>query len=78
MVFSGVIQAEYKGIVKDMNLEEEIGDRIKLSMDQYHSLRENERTLDESYVRAKDEFVLVKIGGSTADKAGFREYCFCS
>jgi hydroxymethylglutaryl-CoA synthase len=77
MVFSGVIQAGYKEIVKDMNLEEEIGDRKKLSMDQYHSLRENERTLHESYVRAKDEFVLVKIGGTTADKAGFREYCFC-
>ncbi len=77
MVFSGVVQEEYKEIVRDMNLEEEIGFRTKLSMDEYQSLRENERTLNDSYVRAKDEFVLVKIGGTTADKAGFREYCFC-
>lgn len=78
MVFSGVIQPAYKEIVKGMNLEEEIGSRTKLSMDQYHGLRENERTLNDSYIRAKDEFVLVRIGGSTAEKAGVREYCYCS
>jgi hydroxymethylglutaryl-CoA synthase len=77
MVFSGVIQEAYKEIVRDMNLEEEIGFRTKLTMDEYHSLRENQLTLSDSYVRAKDEFILVKIGGTTADKAGFREYCFC-
>lgn len=77
MVFSGVIQEAYKEIVKDMNLEEEIGFRTKLTMDEYQSLRENQLTLSDSYVRAKDEFILVKIGGTTADKAGFREYCFC-
>jgi hydroxymethylglutaryl-CoA synthase len=77
MVFSGVIQEAYKEIVRDMNLEEEIGSRTKLTMDEYQSLRENQLTLSDSYVRAKDEFILVKIGGTTADKAGFREYCFC-
>ncbi len=77
MVFSGVIQEAYKEIVRDMNLEEEIGIRTKLTMDEYHCLRENQLTLSDSYVRAKDEFILVKIGGTTADKAGFREYCFC-
>jgi hydroxymethylglutaryl-CoA synthase len=77
MVFSGVIQEAYKEIVRDMNLEEEIGFRTKLTMDEYQSLRENQLTLSDSYVRAKDEFILVKIGGTTADKAGFREYCFC-
>jgi hydroxymethylglutaryl-CoA synthase len=77
MVFSGVIQEAYKDIVRDMNLEEEIGSRTKLTMDEYQSLRENQLTLSDSYVRAKDEFILVKIGGTTADKAGFREYCFC-
>lgn len=77
MVFSGVIQEAYKEIVRDMNLEEEIGFRTKLTMDEYQSLRGNQLTLSDSYVRAKDEFILVKIGGTTADKAGFREYCFC-
>jgi hydroxymethylglutaryl-CoA synthase len=78
MVFSGVIQPNYKEIVKDMNLEEEIGSRKKLSMDEYQILRENQRNLNDSYARAKNEFILVKIGGTTADKAGFREYCYCS
>jgi hydroxymethylglutaryl-CoA synthase len=78
MVFTGVIQSSYKEIVKSMNLEEEIGSRKKLTMDEYQILRENQRNLTDSYARAKNEFVLVKIGGSTADKAGFREYCYCS
>ncbi|HVD07609.1 MAG TPA: hydroxymethylglutaryl-CoA synthase, partial [Nitrososphaeraceae archaeon] len=78
MVFSGVIQPSYKEIVKNMNLEEEIGFRKKLSMEEYQILRENQRKLNDSYARAKNEFILVKIGGSTADKAGFREYCYCN
>jgi hydroxymethylglutaryl-CoA synthase len=78
MVFSGVIQPSYKEIVKNMNLEEEIGFRKKLSMEEYQILRENQRNLNDSYARAKNEFILVKIGGSTADKAGFREYCYCN
>jgi hydroxymethylglutaryl-CoA synthase len=78
MVFSGVIQQSYKEIVKNMNLEEEIGFRKRLSMEEYQILRENQRNLNESYARAKNEFILVKIGGSTADKAGFREYCYCN
>lgn len=78
LVFSGVIQPGYEEIVRHMNLEEEIGPRKKLSMDEYQILRENQRNLNDSYARAKNEFILVKIGGSTADKAGFREYCYCS
>ena len=78
MVFSGVIQPEYKQIVKHMNLEEEINPRVKLSMEEYQILRSNTRNLNESYVNATKEFVLVKIGGSTAEKAGIREYCYCT
>jgi hydroxymethylglutaryl-CoA synthase len=78
MVFSGVIQPNYVEIVKGMNLEEDIGFRKKLSMEEYQILRENQRKLNDSYASAKNEFVLIKIGGSTADKAGFREYCYCS
>ena len=44
MVFSGVIQSDYKEIVKDMNLETEIGERKKLSLDQYEQLHENKLT----------------------------------
>jgi hydroxymethylglutaryl-CoA synthase len=76
MVFSGVIQPEYKELVQRMNLEEEIGPRRKLSMNEYERLRENSRHFDDSLLRTHKEFVLVKIGGTTADKAGLREYSY--
>lgn len=74
MVFSGLIQPEYRGLVKNMNLEEEIGMRTKLSIEEYEEVHKNERNLNDCHLRGHKEFVLVKIGGSTADKAGFREY----
>jgi len=76
MVFTGVIQSEYKEIVEGMNLEEEIGPRKKISIHEYERLRGNERNFDSSLLPVHNEFVLVKIGGTTADKAGFREYNF--
>ncbi len=78
MVFTGVIQPEYKEIVGGMNLDEEIGPRKKISIDEYETLRRNERNFDTSHLPLHKEFVLVKIGGTTADKAGFREYNFIS
>ena len=76
MVFTGLIQSEYKEIVEGMNLEEEIGPRKKISIDEYERLRGNETNFDRSLLPVHKEFVLVKIGGTTADKAGFREYNF--
>jgi len=76
MVFTGVIQSEYKEIVGGMNLDEEIGPRKKISIDEYERLRRNERNFNTSYLPLHTEFVLVKIVGTTADKAGFREYNF--
>jgi hydroxymethylglutaryl-CoA synthase len=76
MVFTGLIQSEYKETVEGMNLEEEIGPRKKISIDEYERLRGNETNFDTSLLPAHKEFVLVKIGGTTADKAGFREYNF--
>ena len=78
MVFSGVIQPEYKQVVSKMDLEEDIGPRQKLSMAEYERLHRNERAFSDSVVRAHKEFVLVKLGGTTADKAGFREYDYVS
>jgi hydroxymethylglutaryl-CoA synthase len=43
-------------------------------MEEYKRLHDNERKFDDFLLNAHQEFVLVKIGGSTADKAGFREY----
>lgn len=78
MVFTGVIQSKYKEIVGGMNLDEEIGPRKKISIDEYERLRRNERNFNTSHLPVHKEFVLVKIGGTTADKAGFREYNFIS
>jgi hydroxymethylglutaryl-CoA synthase len=79
MVFSGTIQPDYKEVVKEMNLEEEIGIRTKLSMEEYERLHDGRvLTLNESILHNRREFVLIKIGGSTADKAGFREYIYAN
>jgi hydroxymethylglutaryl-CoA synthase len=68
MVFTGVIQPEYKEIVAGMDLEKEIGTRKKISINEYERLR-GEGKFDTSFLPAgHNEFVLIKL------KAGFREY----
>src|ERR671932_2079494 len=76
MVFSGVIQPGYKQIVKRMNLEEEMGPRKKVSMEEYGKLHENGTNLKDALSEPHEGFILVKIGGTTADKAGLREYTY--
>ncbi len=76
MVFSGIIQPDYKEIVKRMDLEQDIGERVKLPIEVYERLHRNEKTCSEFLARPHKEFVLVKVGGLTADKAGFREYVY--
>lgn len=78
MVFSGLIQPTYKDVVKDMDLDREIGPRVKLSIEEYERLHRNERGFSDAVTNAQREFVLVKVGGSTADKAGFRQYSYVS
>jgi hydroxymethylglutaryl-CoA synthase len=78
MVFSGVIQPTYEEVVRSMDLDTDIGDRIKLSIDDYERLHRKELELNESVTKAHKEFVLVGVGGNTADKAGFREYDYVS
>ena len=75
MIFSGVIQPEYAQIVKDMNLEEELGPRTKLSLDEYEELHENKRTHEENIRSANKEFVIVDVKTSTESK-GERHYAF--
>jgi hydroxymethylglutaryl-CoA synthase len=79
MVFSGRIQPGYKEVVKKMNLEDEIGTRTKLSMEEYEKLHDGRTlALHESILHNRREFVLTKVGGITADKAGFREYIYAN
>jgi hydroxymethylglutaryl-CoA synthase len=75
MVFSGVIQPEYKEIVKNMNLEVEIGDRKRLTWDEYEKLHENKVSIDESMVHTKKEFILVDVKTETETR-GERRYVF--
>jgi hydroxymethylglutaryl-CoA synthase len=78
MVFSGVIQPAYRELVKDMDLERDIGERIKLSIDEYERLHRKEIDHNSAVTKSRQEFVLVGLGGKTADKAGFREYDYIS
>jgi len=75
MIFSGVIQPEYAQVVKDMNLEAELGPRTKLSLDEYEELHENKRTYEENIRSANKEFVIVEVKTSTESK-GERHYAF--
>ena len=75
MVFSGVIQPEYKEIVKDMNLESEIANRKRLTWDEYEKLHENKLDIDEYMVHTKKEFVLVDVK-TEIESIGERRYVF--
>jgi len=75
MIFSGVIQPEYDQVVKDMNLEVELGPRTKLSLDEYEELHENKRTYEENIRSANKEFVIVDVKTS-AESKGERHYAF--
>ena len=75
MIFSGVIQPEYTQVVKDMNLEAELGPRTKLSLDEYEELHENKRTYEENIRSANKEFIIVDVKTS-AESKGERHYAF--
>ena len=75
MVFSGVITPEYKTIVKDMNLETELGPRKKLSLEDYEKIHENKLLPSESLLSTKKEFVLVEIQ-TKPESRGERRYTF--
>ena len=75
MIFSGVIQSEYEQIVKEMNLETELGPRKKLSFEEYEQLHENKRTVEESLLKPVREFVLVDVKTNPESK-GERRYIF--
>jgi hydroxymethylglutaryl-CoA synthase len=75
MVFSGVIQPEFKEIVKNMNLENELGDRRRLTLEEYEILHENKLTPENSMLHSKKEFMLVDVKTETETR-GERRYVF--
>ncbi len=74
MVFSGVIQEEYAETVNRMKLEEEIGPRTRLSVEQYVQIHEN-RLSPEQAVLPPKEFVLVGVD-SSPESRGERRYSY--
>jgi hydroxymethylglutaryl-CoA synthase len=75
MVFSGVIQPEFKEVVKNMNLESELGDRRRLTLDEYEDLHENKLTPEHSMLNSKKEFILVDVK-TDEESRGERRYVF--
>ena len=75
MVFSGVIQPEYEKIVKEMNLETEIGSRKKLSLEEYEKLHESKLTPNQAFLAPKKEFVLTEIQ-TNPESRGERRYIY--
>ena len=75
MIFSGVIQPEYEQIVKNMNLEAELGPRTKLTLKEYEEMHENKRGIEKNIRSAKKEFILVDVNTSVESR-GERHYTF--
>ena len=75
MIFSGVIQHEYEQVVKEMNLETELGPRTKLTLEEYEELHENKRGPEDNIRTANKEFVLVDVM-SSVESRGERHYTF--
>ena len=77
MIFSGLVQDDYKQIVSRMNLLKELGQRVKLNLQDYESLHENKRAPDNPVLDVKNEFILVDINNSVESR-GERRYIFAS
>jgi len=75
MVFSGVIQPEFEEIVKNMNLEAEIGERRRLTWEEYEELHENKLSPEESMLKSKKEFTLVNVN-TERESRGERRYIY--
>jgi hydroxymethylglutaryl-CoA synthase len=75
MAFSGLIQDNYKEVVSKFDLEREIGNRVRIDMEEYEKLHRGLKKIEDRVVSKRDEFVLVSIGSRGE---GFREYMFVS
>ena len=75
MIFSGVIQPEYEQVVKEMNIEAELGPRTKLTLKEYEEMHENKRGIEKNIRSAKKEFILVDVNTSLESR-GERHYTF--
>ena len=72
MVFSGIVLDEYREVLKKMNLESDMANRRRLTLEEYEILHRGELSAGESMLPGKEEFVLSNVDKST----GERRYAF--
>ena len=75
MIFSGVIGEDYRQVVKSMDMEAEMGQRRRLTINEYEALHENRRGFAESILNPTKEFVLVDVK-TGSESRGERRYIF--
>ena len=75
MVFSGMIQQEYRQVVKNMNLEAEMGSRRRLTLEEYEIIHESKLAPEQSMLNPKKEFILVDVN-TNAESKGERRYVY--
>ena len=72
MVFSGVVLDEYREVLKNMNLESDMANRRRLTLEEYEILHRGELSAGDPMLPGRGEFVLSNIDESS----GERRYAF--
>ncbi len=75
MIFSGVICPQYREVVEPMNITAEIGERRRLTFEEYEIIHENKRLPNNPMLDTSKEFVLVDVNTSP-DSQGQRRYVY--
>ena len=68
MVFSGVILEQYAEVVKRMNLESDMANRRRLSLEEYEALHRGQMPAGESLLPGKGEFTLSNIDKDSGER----------
>lgn len=74
MVFSGVITEGYADVVSKMNLDSDMKDRRRLTLDEYELLHRGQMPPTESILSGDGEFILTDVNKSNSE----RQYAFKS
>lgn len=68
MVFSGIIQDDYKEAVAYMDLDKDMADRRRLTLQEYERLHRGHLSPEEAFLYRSGEFVLVDIDPKTGER----------
>ena len=75
MIFSGVVQPGYEKIVSRMNLEEDMGSRIRLTLEQYEQVHKNKLDISQPILEPQKEFILTQVK-TNPESRGERRYVY--